>query len=512
MSQSPEDQSPTRRAFLSGAALSIAGASASAEGAVQPAESARATPADLIGIRAPGANSVSRLLSDKLGEVVSVLDKGASGNGIDDDTPAFDRAIADAAAGSTIWLPPGRAYRLNGANLDGKRLSIDARGATIMCGGVGALLKSDHDNKLSIEGGRWTGAGSALRWIAPTTSRVDPLELLVVGGEYHTTGYAFHLDGVRESSFHGIEFKHQGVYRTRSVNHSFIGCVWQTCDYAINDDGDGSPASAGLTVIGGTMIGCAHGVRSVGTDYVGLLGLMCDYNDAPARFEGVERVAIHGGYYSSRTTTPALYAGRRGNEPTRDLYVSGAEFVQHERQTPNSCVELYGVECGVLTAATLSFFTLHGVRYENCTDLTIDKSRFASDPAASAAVRCIYEPAGSTGGGSNRIVQNAFQRPAGPMALSVSEFTTIAGNRGYVTENRGLRVAPAGAAFVDIEHGCHYVPTKDEIGLTWGNAEAAANPPYIEAIGPSVFRLVFPGPLRAAAEIAWRVRKRTMLA
>jgi len=511
MSQAPEEQSPSRRAFLSGAALSIAGASAAAEGAVQTGESARATPADLIGIRAPGANSVSRLLSDKLGEVVSILDKGASGNGVDDDTPAFVRAVADAAAGSTIWLPPGRAYRLTGANLDGKRLSIDARGATIMCGGNAALLKSDHDNKLSIEGGRWTGAGSALRWVAPTTSRVDPLELLVVGGEYHTTGYAFHLDGVRESSFHGIEFKRQGIYRTRSCNHGFIGCVWQTCEYAINDDGDGSPFSAGLSVIGGTMIGCTNGVRSVGTDYVGLFGLMCDYNDNPVRFEGVERPEIHGGYYSSRTAAPALYAGPMGNAPTRDLHVSGAEFVQHERRRAGNCIELVGIEYGILTGLIVNFFTRYGIQYENCTFLTIDKSRFAGEVGAGTAARCIYEPPNSTGGGSNRIVQNAFQRPSGAMAISVGEFTSVAGNHGYGTENRGLCIAASGSSFVDVEHGCSFIPAKYEITLTLGNAEAASKPPFVETIGPSTFRLRFPSPLRAPAEIAWQVRKRAVL-
>jgi hypothetical protein len=498
---------PSRRAFLSGAALAAAGASAPQALDAQQQAGLRADQ-----VRAPGASSISRPLSDKLGEAVSILDKGGHGNGTDDDTPAFNRLVADAADGSTLWLPPGRTYRLNGAILDGKRLSIDARGATILCGGSAAFLKHDHDNKLSIEGGHWTGDGSAVRWAAPVTSQVDPLDLLVVGGEYHTGDYAFHLDGVREASFHGVEFKHQGIYRTRSTNHSFVGCVWQTCDYAINDDGDGSPFSAGLIVVGGTMIGCTNGIRSTGTDYVGLFGLMCDYNDKPVRLEGVERAEIQGGYYSSRTVAPALFAGPKGNIPTRDLHVSGAEFVQHDRRSASNCIELIGVEYAILTGLVVNFFTRYGIQYENCTFLTIDKSRFACDAGASAQARCIYEPAGSTGGGSNRIVQNAFQRPAGALAISVSEFTSVAGNHGYGTENRGLCIAPPGSAFVDVEHGCPFIPEKDEISLTPGNAEAALKPAFVEGVGQSAFRLRFPAALRAPAEIAWQVRKRAALA
>jgi hypothetical protein len=46
--------------------------------------------------------------------IVSVIDSGAMGDGVTDDTASIQAAITDAAAGDVIHFPPGRKYMVNG--------------------------------------------------------------------------------------------------------------------------------------------------------------------------------------------------------------------------------------------------------------------------------------------------------------------------------------------------------------------------------------------------------------
>jgi len=64
--------------------------------------------AALIGYMPAGAGSVAATVQAKLGEIVSVKDKGAVGNGVADDTAAIQAAINSFSSGSgTVYFPPG---------------------------------------------------------------------------------------------------------------------------------------------------------------------------------------------------------------------------------------------------------------------------------------------------------------------------------------------------------------------------------------------------------------------
>jgi hypothetical protein len=55
----------------------------------------------------PGTGAVARTVASKLSEVVSVMDFGAVGNGVADDTAAIQAAIDSVAGPLTVFLPPG---------------------------------------------------------------------------------------------------------------------------------------------------------------------------------------------------------------------------------------------------------------------------------------------------------------------------------------------------------------------------------------------------------------------
>lgn len=61
----------------------------------------------LVGFVQPSSGAVTRTAQSKLGEVVSVKDFGAVGDGTTDDTSAIQAAV-NAAAGGVLYFPPGR--------------------------------------------------------------------------------------------------------------------------------------------------------------------------------------------------------------------------------------------------------------------------------------------------------------------------------------------------------------------------------------------------------------------
>lgn len=75
---------------------------------------AAATGATLVGFKQPPSTAVARTVAAKLGEIVSVKDFGAVGNGTTDDTPAFNDALA-AQEGGVVLMPGESTYRLASA-------------------------------------------------------------------------------------------------------------------------------------------------------------------------------------------------------------------------------------------------------------------------------------------------------------------------------------------------------------------------------------------------------------
>ena len=91
-----------------------------------------------IAARMPGAGAVDRRISDKLSEAVSVRDFGAVGDGVANDAPAFEAALAAALAGADD--PEARGRRL----ARGERYSWRARTADLD-GWIRELVLGDRE-------------------------------------------------------------------------------------------------------------------------------------------------------------------------------------------------------------------------------------------------------------------------------------------------------------------------------------------------------------------------------
>lgn len=92
---------------------------------------------------------LQRLTSDKLAEVVSVKDFGAKGDGVTDDTAAFQAALNGASVGGTVFVPSGT-YRLTATLILVKPLSlcgVGVAGSILKFSGCDGISVS-HDNNL----------------------------------------------------------------------------------------------------------------------------------------------------------------------------------------------------------------------------------------------------------------------------------------------------------------------------------------------------------------------------
>jgi hypothetical protein len=87
----------------------------------------------LVGFLQSGTGAASRTVQAKMRESVSVLDFGAVGNGVTDDTAAIQAAI-NAAAGKSLFLPPG-AYKYSALTLTANNTTLygEGRATRLVC-------------------------------------------------------------------------------------------------------------------------------------------------------------------------------------------------------------------------------------------------------------------------------------------------------------------------------------------------------------------------------------------
>lgn len=167
-------------------------------------------------------NVASRILGDKLGDRLSIFDFGAVGDGVTDDTVAFNNALlaADALGGLEIYMPGGYTYFIDGfvnfaAGRNPVMLSGDGESSVIKSGvnvptGKGLLDIPGSDvilKEFLIEGSVTTPAGllystfssdpmspllttNSSVWIHPGASRVCVSKVTI----QHTGGYSILID------------------------------------------------------------------------------------------------------------------------------------------------------------------------------------------------------------------------------------------------------------------------------------------------------------------------------
>lgn len=457
----------------------------------------------------------------KLNDIVSVTDFGAVGDGVMDDTAAIQAAVAAVGTGGVVLLPPGT-YLVSTVNVTGKSVVFSGYGATINSTGAnGGIYKTDHDNKLTVQGLSFTGAGAGVKHAAtPSGTVYDELDIIECSFNMNSGVYGIYSSGSREPRIQNCLFRNtnsgSGIYFKDTVS-PFVGtCIFKGQGYVgrgIYYPGTGNGTDAGLIVRDCEIMGWDKGLEVVGCDWLVIEGSTIDYNNQSIKLGSQDRANISNNYIGSLGATPALWLtyDAAGSAPAycEKIFIVNNTFTGHyDGGSTYDCILLDGAnppDSTVIANNSISFYTRYGINFAlNSQRLIISGNTFAQ--RSGFGVSPVYNSLGATDSGVI-INGNYFSNAATILGMNVTTSCRVNENIGCGTENRGESVAGTGVSTFDISHGLSYTPTKSDVVLTPTNSEAAGKNPYVNSVDATNINVGFTSATAGPAGVAWRIRR-----
>ena len=474
-----------------------------------------------LGFLQAGTGAVTRTAQAKMRETVSVLDFGAVGDGVADDTAAIQAAFAAVSANDCIYFPPGT-YKVSGINATGKAVTFLGYGATLNCtGATGAIYKTDHGNKLVVDGLSFTGSGTGVNQTATVqNSSQDELDIIGCSFDMNSGVYGVYINGGRNPRILNCFFRNtssgNGIYFKDTVSPFVNLCTFKGSGYVgrgIYYPGTGNGTDAGLIIRDCEILGWDKGVEVVGCDWLVIEGSTIDYNNQSIKLGSQDRANISNNYIGSLGATAALWItyDAAGTAPaySEKIFVVNNTFTGHyDGGNTYDCILLDGTNSPdncVIANNSISFYTRYGVNFSLAsTKLEITGNTFAQRTGFGVAP--VYNTLGATDSGVI-INQNLFSNATTISAMNVTAVCRVNENIGLVTEGRGEAVVGSGISTFNVAHGMSYTPTKSDVVLTPSNAESAARNPYINSVDATNINVGFTAATTANAGVAWRVRR-----
>lgn len=238
--------------------------------------------ASLIGFIQSGAGAVARTMQAKARDVVSVKDFGAVGDGVADDTAAFNAALL---AAKCVRVPAGQ-YRLAATvsmQQDGNVLSGDGDGSVLSYAGAGTVIDFNAKTHATLTAVKITSATAAIGVDCGAMAHNFRIERVSFDGNLAGVPAGFSTAAVQiERSFYGeiahcdISYAAVGVYGFNECNGNFIKsnsirqCITgiKISDTTANSDGN--------SIIGNEVetaaVGADYGIVLLGADSTMVIG------------------------------------------------------------------------------------------------------------------------------------------------------------------------------------------------------------------------------------------------
>jgi parallel beta-helix repeat protein len=354
---------------------------------------------------------------------------GAKGDGSAGGGNAIQNVINLAQVGIVIYIPQGSYNITSTLTIGNKQLTLrgDGYGTYVYTtNAISIIKKSSHNSLLWVEKIRFDAQNSGATCIEfndPALVDSQSLDLLVTDCIFIGYGNGIKLINARETIITQCKFDSgaNGIYLKDSTNPTVVDCYFSPLaegpsTRAIKYDGVYNSAySAGLRILGCTMIGFAIGIEIIGTDYVEISSCMIDYCDLPIKIVDQDTGLIQGNYVGSRGVNGIEI--RRQNIGLYSQHIKIAEnsittYAIASNRTGIFAEYVHGLH---IVSNTIHFWNQYGISHNNCQRVFIDDNLLLSDPPNTGT----------------------------PINNPTSGMATIAANQTTVTVNHGLGDSPA---------------------------------------------------------------------
>jgi hypothetical protein len=263
---------------------------------------------------------------------VNVMRYGAKGDGVTDDTAAFQAAFDASPPDGCVILPQGGHFSVTTIKLPAKNLVVLAHGARVIAASAGefAFVQSNRQ-RITWQGGTFAGSGSGFKLdLPPSDLQSYDVSFSDVAFMLEASAIGLYLKGGREGSITNCFFDIcTGIYLDETVNTHIIGCQFRNCVIGVHGDGHtASKYNAGIMVANCTMIGCGVGVYVLAHDWLNATNCVIDYCDQPILLINQNAALVQGSYISNREyadkVSPVIQIvsdSSQAGEPTRHISI-----------------------------------------------------------------------------------------------------------------------------------------------------------------------------------------------
>ena len=362
---------------------------------------------------------------------------------------------------NSVVFPAGE-YIVNNLELPIKNVKLIANGTVVIKNSdlLTPCFTSSSENCIEIRGFSFTNTKYGI-FLKRNTSSSIKYNFNINNCSFiniiENDGYSIYLDGLGQGSITNCNFTNSnGIYRVRTINTIIDSCVFHTGKYAINDDGDFTSYSCGITLNNIQILGYEYGIILKGCDNFVVSNCMIDYNDNSIIIDSAYTGKIHSSYISTRTNNPTvkLISGTN-DEAIKEIKIYGNDILANNDSA--SLIEFTGnknIEAITISDNNLTFFSKYAI--ENNLDdgkalilSTIDKNFIAN--RTGYGICAILT--GSTDS-STRVTNNNFSLGTGVNVLDkkVGVNLTFSNNRGYKSKNKGIGIITTGQTSITINH------------------------------------------------------------
>lgn len=403
-------------------------------------------------------------------DVLDARQAGAYGDGITNDGVYIQKAVdfLQTKGGGELAFKSG-VYKTSQINIPTVPMIFRGYNATLRYNTPDTqycFSKTTRGGFLEIRDLDFVGFKRAINIVMPTSETMF-YDFLIVNCKFTlitAEGWGIYLDGPREGNIDKCYFESTGqgvgagggIYRKFTVNTNIRDCIFKEARFGVYDDGQGSPYSAGNHLLGCVMLGVNFGVTVARGDSYVIDGCMIDYCDSPIRIFSQDGAKIVNNYISTRTASPAIDVKKDPADPAGNfgIKILNNTIISHYTAGPANTVEIFDSQDSTISECYIQFFNFYGIRYKNCTFLTISSNVFGPRPGSPYTTVCIANP-DNDGNTSNKLLNNSFQGTA----LEPAAQNIIARNNfGFVTQAFGVAAMPAGATTVTVTHGMALLP------------------------------------------------------